>query len=253
VDKFQPKVLDDFAALRSLLDTYFKVEFRGVEKLPRTGGALLVGNHGRTGLDAFIFTGVALDKVGRPVRGLADRMLFRVPVFRDFIAAAGGVPGTRENAVRLLRDGQLVVVYPGGNREVMKSAHKSYKLLWGDRVGFVRVALEAGVPIIPFAGLGVEELYHDLPFWEAFEQKGLTKLFEAATGKVPLAPLGGLHHGPLPNPARLTFKFGDPMPTRGLDPQDADQLLRFQQEVKAQVEALMQDGPAEHPAASAAR
>ena len=67
--------------------------------------------------------------------------------------------GTRENCSRLLEAGEPVLVFPGGGREVMKHKGEKYKLVWKERVGFARLAIQHGVPIVPFASVGVEDMF----------------------------------------------------------------------------------------------
>ncbi len=252
-DKYRPELAETLDPLFRLLEHYFEAEIIGPDGkrldgkrpagLPR-GGGLLTGNHGRTGTDAFVFPALATRLLRRPVRALADRALFRMPLFRDGLAAGGAVPGTRASAVRLLKEGNLVIVYPGGGNEVMKPAHEAYQLLWGDRVGFVKVAAQAGVPVIPFAGIGVEELYENLPGWDAFEKSGFARRLEAVIGRRnrPMPPLRGL--GPLPKPVKLIFMIGKPMPTGNLDTDDDGAVLEFQRAVKAEVESMIKIGRA---------
>lgn len=253
LDSYRPELAEQFEPLLRIMENYFEAEIIGPDgkrmdgKRPSgipAGGALLVGNHGRMGTDAFIFPALATRLLKRPIRGMGDRALFRLPVFRDVLAAGGGVIGNRSNAIRLLKAGNLVIVYPGGGNEVMKPAHEAYQLLWKDRVGFVKVAAEAGVPIVPFAGVGVEELYENLPGWDAFEKSAFARRLEAAVGRRnrPMPPVRGL--GPLPKPVKLIFRFGKPMPTDKLDTGDQDAVLEFQRAVKAEVESMIKIGRA---------
>ncbi len=241
-EKFDASLMDRLAPLRRFLSNYFGVKIEGADHLPKEGGALLVANHGRTGLDALIFPSALGEKIGRPVYGLADKAWFRVPAVRDWFAAMGGVTGTRENATNLLRAGNLVLVYPGGANEVLKPAHEAYTLSWDDRTGFVRVAMEADVPIFPVAGIGVEELYYNLPGWDQIERSDLARWVEEVVGRRyrGMPPLVGL--GPLPNPVALTFKIGEAVSVSGIDPPDEAAILSIQRQVKMRVERLIAEG-----------
>jgi len=240
LERFDPQKLEQHAVARRVMQAYFQATFHGLEHVPAQGGALLVGNHGRTGLDAFIFAALAYDALSRPVRSLADRRMFRMPGLRDWIAAFGAAQGNRDNAIQLLREGQLVVVYPGGFKEVMKKEDQAYQLLWKNRTGFVQVALEAGVPIIPFAGVGVEELYQNIPGWDTIERSWLARRIEEIVGEPLLTPMIGLGPSPIPAPATLSFHFDAPIDPTGLNPSDTDGLLELQRRVKSAIEGLLE-------------
>ena len=66
--------------------------------------------------------------------------------------------GTRDNVRALMRDRQTILVFPGGSREVNKRRGQQYQLLWRERVGFARLAIEHGYPIVPFAAVGVDDM-----------------------------------------------------------------------------------------------
>ena len=68
------------------------------------------------------------------------------------------VRGTRENVRVLMASGQHVLVFPGGAGEVFKGRGQKYQLLWKVRLGFARLAIEFGYPIVPFAAVGAEEM-----------------------------------------------------------------------------------------------
>lgn len=131
----------------------------GEANVPREGGALLVGNHALGGLDAFPLTALLIVHTGRVPRFLGERNLWRIPVLPVLLDAAGAVPGAPDAAVRLLAEGEIVCVYPGGIDDSFKLSREAYTLKWGDRRGFARVAMRAGVPIVPVAATGVDELF----------------------------------------------------------------------------------------------
>ncbi len=131
----------------------------GEQNLPRQGGALVVGNHALGGLDAFPLTALLIVHTGRVPRFLAERNLWRIPGLSVLLAAAGAIPGAPDAATRLLVAGELVCVYPGGIDDSFKLTSEAYTLKWGSRAGFARVAMRAGVPIVPVAATGIDELF----------------------------------------------------------------------------------------------
>jgi 1-acyl-sn-glycerol-3-phosphate acyltransferase len=134
---------------------YHRAEIRFAERIPAEGGALLVSNHGRLDFDCFILATLILRSRSRVVRLLGDHLWFKMPGVRSLWTAAGAVDGTRESAIALLETGELVLAYPGGVREIMGSRFGRESLAWEGRTGFAAVALATGVPVIPVAGIGV--------------------------------------------------------------------------------------------------
>jgi 1-acyl-sn-glycerol-3-phosphate acyltransferase len=140
-------------------DRWFRVEWEGLEKIPRTGGALLIANHaGAIPADApMIMQGIETE-LGRPVYGLADYWFRTLPVIGTLWSRGGGVPAHPDNAYRLLHDdGQLVLVFPEGTKGPGKPSRDRYQLRRFGRGGFVETAMRAGVPIVPIAVIGAEE------------------------------------------------------------------------------------------------
>jgi 1-acyl-sn-glycerol-3-phosphate acyltransferase len=146
-------------ALSALPVRWFHAKLEGAIRIPREGAALLVGNHAFAGIDGMVLGMLVLRETGRVVRFLGERHLWDVPGFRAIITALGAVPGEPEAAVKLLQGGDLVAVYPGGVDDSFKPSTEKYRLQWKDRAGFARVAMRARVPILPVAGLGIDEMY----------------------------------------------------------------------------------------------
>jgi len=146
--------------LRDLPIEYFHASMEGAHRIPREGGALLVGNHAMSGIDGVVLGALVPRETGRYVRFLGERNLWRIPIVRNLLDAVGAVPGAPETAVELLRAGELVGVYPGGIDDSWKlTTTDKYRLQWGSRSGFARVAMRARVPIVPIAALGIDEMY----------------------------------------------------------------------------------------------
>jgi len=132
----------------------------GLERIPRTGPVLLVGNHTIYGGLDLATLGLAIyEGTGRHVRGLADHLHYAIPGWRDLLGRLGAVPGSRENCARLFAAGQPVLVFPGGGREVNRRKGEAYQLIWKERIGFARLAIEHGVPVVPFASVGVDDMF----------------------------------------------------------------------------------------------
>jgi 1-acyl-sn-glycerol-3-phosphate acyltransferase len=142
-----------------LYHQWFRVEWEGLEKIPTSGGALLVANHAAAiPSDAPVIMHGIEEELGRPVYGLADHIFKNFPVIGTLWSRMGGVAAHPENAFRLLREQrQLVLVFPEGIKGPSKLYHERYRLRRFGRGGFVEMAMRAGVPVVPIAVVGAEE------------------------------------------------------------------------------------------------
>ena len=151
------------ALVRTLYDPlyrrWFRAEWEGLEKIPAEGGALLVANHAAAiPSDAPVIMHGIETELERPVYALAEHLFKSMPVVGTLWSRAGGVAGHPENAYRLLREqNQLVLVFPEGNKGPGKTYNQRYQLRRFGRGGFVEIAMRAGVPVVPIAVVGAEE------------------------------------------------------------------------------------------------
>ena len=189
---------------------YFRVEWEGLEHIPREGGALLVANHGGAiPSDAPVIMHGIETELARPVYGLADNLFRSLPVVGTLWSRAGGVPAHPDNAFRLLHDEQqLVLVFPEGTKGTGKLVGERYRLRRFGRGGFVEIAMRAGVPIVPIAVVGNEEAMPILA-----KSTRLAKLLDVPY--VPLTanmflfgPVGGLI---MPLPAKFKLRVLPPV------------------------------------------
>jgi len=209
------------AVARGALRRWFDAHLVGAERLPREGAALLVGNHAMFGLDGVVLGSLVRDATGRYVRFLGDRNLWRIPVVSEVLTAFGAQPGEPTSAQRLLQSGELVGVYPGGALDSFKTTPRErYRLQWRERAGFARLAMRAGVPIVPVAGLGIDEMYTVLGR-ERFVGR---RLFGSPTYDIPIA--FGAYGTPLPRRVPLRFELLAPIDTAGNadDPDDVQRV-----------------------------
>jgi 1-acyl-sn-glycerol-3-phosphate acyltransferase len=138
---------------------WFRAEWEGLEKIPLQGGALLVANHaGAIPADAPVIMHGIEEELSRPVYGLADYLFRSFPLIGVGWARGGGVPAHPDNAYRLLREQQqLVLVFPEGTKATGKLYSQRYRLRRFGRGGFVEIAMRAGVPVVPITVVGSEE------------------------------------------------------------------------------------------------
>jgi 1-acyl-sn-glycerol-3-phosphate acyltransferase len=142
-----------------LYRTWFRAEWEGLDKIPASGGALLVSNHAAAiPSDAPVIMHGIETELERPVYGLADHLFKAIPVVGNLWSRVGGVAAHPENAYRLLREQQqLVLVFPEGTKGPGKTYQDRYRLRRFGRGGFVEIAMRSGVPVIPIAVVGAEE------------------------------------------------------------------------------------------------
>jgi 1-acyl-sn-glycerol-3-phosphate acyltransferase len=151
------------AFARGLYDPFYRhwlrVEWDGLERVPTTGGALLVANHsGAVPSDALVIMHGIETELQRPVYGMADDFFRAVPVVGTLWSRLGGVVAHPDNAYRLLHDEQhLAVAFPEGTKATGKRYAERYRLRRFGRGGFVEIAMRAGVPVVPIAVIGGEE------------------------------------------------------------------------------------------------
>ena len=219
---FDPDLTDNVLLnlIRPLYERYFRVEARGLERVPNEGGALIVANHsGTLPLDA-LMTQVALwdhHPVGRHLRMLAADMVFTMPYVGSYARKAGHTLACNPDAQRLLAGGEVVGVWPEGFKGIGKPFSERYRLQRFGRGGFVSAALRTGTPIIPTAIVGAEEIYPKIG-----DIKPLARLL--GVPYVPVTPtfpwLGPA--GLIPLPSKWYIVFGEPIETSGYDPAAAD-------------------------------
>jgi 1-acyl-sn-glycerol-3-phosphate acyltransferase len=207
-----------YAAIRPIAEKWFRVEIRGADNIPVEGGALVVSNHSGTVPVDGLVTGVSIhDHTGRHLRPLGADLVFRLPIIGELARKGGATLACNADAERMLRGGELVGVWPEGFKGIGKPYSERYKLQRFGRGGFVSAALRTGVPIVPCAVVGAEEIYPlvgNLP--------SLARLL--GVPYIPITPLFPLL-GPLglvPLPSKWLIEFGEPIRTDSYDDGAAD-------------------------------
>ena len=212
----------------------------GFENLPADGRYLLVGNHTTLGLFDVPFLVLDIyERTGVLVRSLGERQHYRVPLWRDLLTHFGTVSGTRENTRRLLRSGQAVLVFPGGGREVARRRGEHYPLVWRERIGFARLALEFGYPVVPFSMIGADEMWDvvadadDVLYAPA---RALAKRLDVDP-KMLFPIVRGLGPTPLPRPQRIYGRLAEPIDPRrfGTSWEDTAGAAKLRDEVRVAV------------------
>ncbi|WP_407654721.1 lysophospholipid acyltransferase family protein [Actinomadura luzonensis] len=222
VDEFgyDPELTDKvfLELVRPLYTHWFRVETVELKNVPDEGGALVVANHsGTLPVDALMLQVAMHDDVRRPLRLLGADLVYQLPLLSHLARKTGHTLACREDADRLLRKGELVGVFPEGFKGVGKPFSERYKLQRFGRGGFVASAIRAGVPILPTAIVGAEEIYPKIG-----DLKSLARLL--GLPYLPITPffplLGPL--GLVPLPSKWMIEFGEPIRTDEYEPDAAD-------------------------------
>jgi len=143
-----------------LCSLWFRGEVRGLGNIPEEGAVLMVGNHSGgnitpdTGVFTLAFT--AYFGVERRFHQLAHNLVLSMPQLA-FLRKYGTVAASPENAETALAAGAAVLVYPGGDHEVHRPTWDRHRVDFDGRKGWVRLALEHDVPIVPVVGVGGQE------------------------------------------------------------------------------------------------
>jgi 1-acyl-sn-glycerol-3-phosphate acyltransferase len=217
-------------ALRSMSEVYFRGEVSGLENIP-DGPVLLVGNHsGGTWIaDTFVFAQAFYDHFGpdRAFHQLAHDLVFKTPGIRALLAPYGTVPASPENMRAALARDAALLVYPGGDHETYRPSWESSEIDFAGRTGFVRLALEVGVPVVPIVAIGGQETAlflgqgRRLSKALRLDRTLRIKVFPPVLGP----PLGGtILDLPIrfPLPAKVTISVGQPIDLRAKLGRDAD-------------------------------
>lgn len=223
--------------MRNVVRRYFRSEVRGLDKLP-DGGALLVSNHsgGYFAMDVPVFATDLFESFGpgRPFYVLAHDVIFQGPIAEP-LKRAGIIPASRDNAHDALTKGGAVMVFPGGDYDVFRPANRANTIDFGGRTGYVRTALEAGVPIVPSVSIGGQEsqLFLSRGQWLA-EKIGLKKLTRSEVIPITVGiPFGLSVMLPLnlPLPTKIVAEVLEPIDVAAQfgpdpDPREVDEYVR---------------------------
>jgi 1-acyl-sn-glycerol-3-phosphate acyltransferase len=241
-------------AIDFLYDSYFRVETRGAELIPKRGRCLVVANHSGGPLP---YDGLMLRAALRrehekatallsnrdseapspELRWLAEDFIYYLPFVGAMMNRLGAVRACQENAERLLAKGRLVAVFPEGAKGIGKLYKERYRLQRFGRGGFIRLALRTRTKLVPAAIVGAEEAN---PLF--YRVEGLAK--SLGVPYLPITPtfpaLGPL--GLLPAPTKWKIVFGEAISfdTHGPDAAEDDLLVgRLAEQVRATIQRMV--------------
>lgn len=224
------------ALLQVSIWRYFRPTVIGGRCLPR-GPGLIVGCHsGVIPYDAACTLVAVHQETGRFTRAVGDNLFGRVSWIEEFLRRQGAIVGRPERVEAALRAGNLVLLFPGGARDMERPylteryrvlAHRGFA---PGRGGYIKVGLRTGAPIVPLAVVGAEEAHvmlGNLP---------------------PLARMIGLPLFPVllfpfPLPVKLYIRFGEAIRLRGTaaDAEDQGRVDQLNEMVRQRVQELIDD------------
>jgi 1-acyl-sn-glycerol-3-phosphate acyltransferase len=207
-------IRESLPSLWLLASLWFRGEVRGLGNIPEEGPVLLVGNHsgGNVSPDTGVFTLAFSTYFGveRRFYQLAHNLVLSMPLL-GFLRKYGTVAASPENADQALRSGAALLVYPGGDYEVHRPSWERNTVDFDGRRGFVRLALEHDVPIVPVVAIGGQETALFLSRGESLSKLlGLDRLLRLKVLPISLALPWGLNVGDMfghvPLPAKITIE-----------------------------------------------
>ena len=216
-----------------LASLYFRADVRGLDRIPAEGPVLLVGNHsgGNVPPDTFVFTLAFCSYFGveRPFYQLAHNLVVSAPPL-GWLRKFGTVAANHENAELALKSGAALLVYPGGDYEVARPSWERHKVGFDGRTGYVRLARDAGVPIVPVASVGGQETALFLTRGQWLAKLLMTdKLLRVKGIPISISLPWGINisdfAGHIPLPAKITIEVQEPIEVDGDDEAVNDKVL----------------------------
>lgn len=221
---------------------YHRYSVKNMEVLHSEASYLVVGYHGRpVAYDMVMLLEEARDQ-GLPPHPIVHTLFDANPMFRRFQEDMGMVSGDSRELEQALARGEHIYVTPGGTREGSRPSWDRYRVDWGGRRGYLRLALKYGLKIVPAGGWGSDDCYVvpvngytlgkkinmplRMPFFVGF-----------GVGLWPLA---------MPLPVRLTTVLGEPIDLLSegpVDVEDRAQLDRLHTRVVDAVQAILDQRP----------
>ncbi len=234
IDERDPDYIRERLPLMWLLASlWYRGEVRGLGNIPDEGPVLLVGNHsgGNMTPDTIVFT-LAFNTyfgVERAFFQLAHNLVLSMP-WLGSLRKFGTVAASPENARKALDSGAVLLVYPGGDYEVHRPSWQRNRIDFDGRKGFIRLALQQNVPIVPVVSIGGQETALFLTRGERLARLlALDRLLRLKVLPISLAIPWGVNVGDLlghvPLPAKITIETLPPIDVRtefGPDPEVDD-------------------------------
>jgi 1-acyl-sn-glycerol-3-phosphate acyltransferase len=230
---------------------YFGVDVKGWHHVP-DAPTMIVSNHsgGTTIPDVWGFLAAWYQNFGvyRPLHPMAHEIILSTQLTGEYFARRGVLRGSRDLALSVLRDHRRdLMVMPGGDVDTWRPYSKRYEVRFGGRTGYARIALKAGVPIVPLAHAGAHSTLIVLSDGRKMARAlRLQEFARASIWPIHLSLPWGLAIGPwphIPTPARLRYRIGAPiLPPPDLAPgeEPSEELVQeYDRRVQSAVQGLL--------------
>lgn len=242
---------------------YFPLEIEGWDSVP-AAPSMFVSNHsgGTTIPDVwgFMVAWYARFGIARPLHPLAHDMILSTRTTGTFFEERGVLRANAEVALATLRDHRRdILVMPGGDIDTWRPYSARYEVRFGKRLGYVRTALRAGVPIVPMANAGAHETFYVLTDGRAVARAlHLPQIARAEIFPIHFSLPWGIALGPWPHiplPTRLRYRLGEPIYGPQLyasdEPIPEDVVKEIDAEVRVSIQGLLHrlrdEDPRENP------
>ena len=227
-----------------VVEAWFRPVIHGLDRIPATGPVLLVGNHsgGNVAPDTVVFTLAFVRRFGadRPFVQLAHDLVAAWPPLA-WLRRFGTVKANWSNARSALAAGAAVLVYPGGDLEAHRPVWQGHDVDFHGHMGFIRLALETQVPIVPIVSIGGQETALFLSQGERLAHLAqLDRRLHLHVVPISVALPWGLNVGDvlghIPLPAKLEIEVLEPIDLRARYGAEPDVAAIYDD-----LQALMQD------------
>jgi len=203
-DKEQlPKHVENVLPIFSFLKQYHQYEVKGLGGIPKEGPVIIACTHALATYDMPLLAREIFEKYGRICKFLIDRNFFKVPYVGELMESFGSVEAGPKAAEKLLSKGEIIIVAPGGTKELLRPSGERYQFLWENRKGFVKLAMECDAPIVLAACPKADDVF-------TVYKNPITEFFYK-TFRFPLFIARGLGPSPFPRKVRLTHFLSRPI------------------------------------------
>ncbi|MCL1586851.1 MAG: 1-acyl-sn-glycerol-3-phosphate acyltransferase [Actinomycetia bacterium] len=229
-----------WSVLNRLYYDYFRVEVEGIENVPSNGGAVLVANHGGAAVpyDGAMLALAVMNEAEPPrrVRVIGTEIFNMLPFVSHLYRKVGAAYAGRDDARELLKRGHLLGVFPEGERGFMKPVWEAYRVGRLGRGGFADLAQDAGVPIVPVAIIGSEEVHPAVMVSKRLAQLVRLIFPEQRVEEIAIAL------NPIPLPIRWKIRFLPPVePSGDGEPIDGLEQLERVEDVRRSIQTALDD------------
>lgn len=231
-----------------VLEKYFRVKYLGLEHLAEVDRFLAVGIHGggMMNVDSMIWAGKYISLRRKPhMLTLAHNVVhvFGKTKLGEFLPKGGMIRASFGGSLRALQNGYALTVYPGGDYEPYRPFTERNQVNFHGRKGYLRLALRAGVPILPVISAGAHETLFVLNDGQVMARAlKLDRLLKTHVLPVSLTFPWGLNIGLIPHlplPAQVTIQVLPPIYLDGYTLEDTHNPARMA-ELDAHVQRTMQ-------------